>query len=98
MAGRAAMPPHRTRKRPAEMPMPEPDALRFTPPKRLKPFGVLVLLLAVCVIVAGLLDRLRASQHLAAATATEAVPTVDIVQPGMSSQRVLVLPGDIRAF
>jgi RND family efflux transporter MFP subunit len=78
--------------------MPEPDALRFTPPKRLKPFGILVLLLAVCLVAVGLLDRLRASQHLAAVTATEAVPTVDIVQPGMSSHRVLVLPGDIRAF
>jgi RND family efflux transporter MFP subunit len=78
--------------------MPKPEALRYTRPKRLKTFGVLALLLAVCVIVVGLLDRLRASQHLAAVTATEAVPTVDIVQPGMSSHRVLVLPGAIRAF
>jgi RND family efflux transporter MFP subunit len=78
--------------------MSEPDALRYTPPKRLKPFGILVLLLAICIIAVGLLDRLRASQRLAAVTTAEAVPTVNIVQPALSGHRVLVLPGDIRAF
>ena len=78
--------------------MPEPDALRYTPPKRLKLFGVVILLLAICIIAVGLLDRSRASQQLAVATAAESVPTVSIGQPGLSSQRVLVLPGDIRAF
>ncbi|HEY1855757.1 efflux RND transporter periplasmic adaptor subunit [Acidocella sp.] len=78
--------------------MPEPDALRYTPPKRLKLFGVLVLLLAICVIAFGLWDRSRASQRLVAVATAEAVPTVNIVQPALSGQRVLVLPGDIRAF
>lgn len=78
--------------------MPEPDALRYTPPKRLKLFGVVILLLAICVIAVGLLSRSRASQQLAAATTAEAVPTVNILQPSSSGQRVLVLPGDIRAF
>ena len=78
--------------------MPEPDALRYTPPKRLKLFGVVILLLAICVIAVGLLSRLHASQQLAAATTAETVPTVNIVQPSSSGQRVLVLPGNIRAF
>ncbi len=78
--------------------MSEPDALRYTPPKRLKLIGVLVLLLAICVVAVGLLDRLRASQRLAAVTATEAVATVNIVQPGLSGHRVLVLPANIQAY
>ena len=78
--------------------MPEPDALRYTPPKRLKLFGVLVLLLAICVVAFGLLARLHASQRLVAVAAAQSVPTVNIVQPGMSHQNVLVLPGEIRAF
>jgi RND family efflux transporter MFP subunit len=78
--------------------MPEPGALRYTPPKRLKLFGILALLLAVVVVAVGLLDRLGASQRLAAVTTAESVPAVNIVQPGLSSHRVLVLPGDIRSF
>jgi RND family efflux transporter MFP subunit len=78
--------------------MPEPDALRYTMPKRLKLFGAVILLLAICIVAIGLLDRSRASQRLAAATSAEAVPTVNIVQPGAIGQRVLVLPGNIRAF
>ena len=78
--------------------MPEPDALRYTKPKRLKLFGVLALLLAIGVIAVGLLDRSRASQRLAAATSGESIAAVSILQPGSSGQRVLVLPGDIRAF
>ena len=78
--------------------MPEPDALRYTPPKRLRLFGVLVLLLAICVVAFGLLERLDASQRLVAVAAAQSVPTVNIVQPGMSHQNVLVLPGEIRAF
>lgn len=78
--------------------MPEPDALRYTPPKRLKLFGIVILLLAICVVAFGLLDRSRASQQLVAVATTASVPTVNIVQPGLSGNRVLVLPGDIRAF
>jgi RND family efflux transporter MFP subunit len=77
--------------------MPEPDALRYTPPKRLKLFGIVMLMLAICVIAFGVLDRLRASQRLAA-TAAQSIPTVNIVQPAAGGQRVLVLPGEIRAF
>ena len=39
--------------------------------------------------------RVNASSRVAAA---QSVPTVNIVQPGMSHQNVLVLPGEIRAF
>lgn len=78
--------------------MSEPDALRYTPPKRLKLFGIVILLLAICIVAVGLFDRSRASQQLVAVTAADSLPTVTIVQPGLSGNRVLVLPGDIRAF
>jgi RND family efflux transporter MFP subunit len=77
--------------------MPEPDALRYTPPKWLKLLGVVMLMLAICVIAFGVTDRLRASRRLAAAAA-QSVPTVNIVQPAMGGRRVLVLPGELRAF
>ena len=78
--------------------MPEPDALRYTPPKGLKLFGVVMLIVAICVIAFGVVDRLRASQQLAVATAAASIPTVNIVQPEVGGQRALVLPGELRAF
>src|ERR1700723_2689102 len=93
-----ATPIHPTQKRLAEVLMSEPDALRYTPPKRLKLFGIVILLLAICIVAVGLFDRSRASQQLVAVTAADSLPTVTIVQPGLSGNRVLVLPGDIRAF
>ncbi|HEX3996739.1 MAG TPA: efflux RND transporter periplasmic adaptor subunit [Acetobacteraceae bacterium] len=71
--------------------------MRYTPPKWLKLLGVVMLMLAICVIAFGVTDRLRASRRLAAAAA-QSVPTVNIVQPAMGGRRVLVLPGELRAF
>src|SRR5271154_3206058 len=82
-----------------EIPMSEDDdILKYTPPKRLKLVGVIVLVAACGIVVSGIVSRERASATLAEATTAQAVPTVNLVSPSYGGVRNLVLPGDIRAF
>jgi RND family efflux transporter MFP subunit len=74
------------------------DILKYTPPKRLKLVGVIVLVAACGIVVSGIVSRERASATLAEATTAQAVPTVNLVSPSYGGVRNLVLPGDIRAF
>jgi RND family efflux transporter MFP subunit len=80
--------------------MPEDvDILRYEQPKRLKLAGIVVVCIAVFVVAYGIISRIDASQKLAAATDTAAIPTVNIISPNSGGgDSTLVLPGNIRAF
>jgi RND family efflux transporter MFP subunit len=75
-----------------------PEALRHRPQPWLKPAGVVAVGVAALVVVAGLLSRGMASQHLKAQTQADATPTVDIVLPTTDNKPdVLTLPGTVQA-
>ena len=79
--------------------MPEqPNVLRHTPPRRLKLYGVVAVVVAAVVVVAGVLSRASANQTLTTWTSDQAIPTVRVISLNGSAQGDLVLPGDVEAF
>lgn len=68
-------------------------------PPRLKRIGIAVLIVAACVVAAGITKRIRAKQALSNEAAALAVPTVAAHLPVRSAQaEPLVLPGRLEAF
>ena len=76
----------------------QPHVLRHTPPRRLKLYGVIALVVAAVVVVAGVLSRASANQTLATWTNDQAIPTVRVISLNGSATGDLVLPGDVEAF
>src|ERR1700686_4759127 len=82
-----------------EIPMSkDDDILKYTRPKRLNLAAGIVLAAAAGIVAFGIVSRDRASAGLAAATRSQAIPTVNLVSPSAGGVRNLVLPGDIPAF
>ena len=76
----------------------QPHVLRHTPPRRLKLYGVIALVVAAVVVVAGVLSRASANQTLTTWTNDQAIPTVRVISLNGSATGDLVLPGDVEAF
>jgi RND family efflux transporter MFP subunit len=73
--------------------------LRYTPPRRLKLYGIIAACIAAGVVVLGIASRLHASTEVADWTDAQAIPTVKIINLAASTeQRGLTLPGDVQAF
>jgi RND family efflux transporter MFP subunit len=77
----------------------QPEALRYTPPKRLKIVGFVAVGVAAVVVILGAVGRVEADQGLRSWTAARAVPTVKVINlSGAAASGDLVLPGDVQAF
>ena len=74
------------------------DMQRYTPPRRLKLFGIIAVIILVCIVAFGIISRSVASQRLAANSDAQSVPVVNIVKPSQSGARDLALPGQLKAF
>ncbi|MGA7712525.1 MAG: efflux RND transporter periplasmic adaptor subunit [Rhizomicrobium sp.] len=75
------------------------DVLRYTPPPRLKLFGIVAVCAAVVVVAFGLIARVFAAREAADGSSAAAVPVVKIINPsGENGRGALVLPGAIQAF
>jgi RND family efflux transporter MFP subunit len=75
------------------------NILRYTPPRRLKAIGIIVLCIAATVVALGVISRVRANQNLAHWTDSQAIPTVNVVELSDAGRTsALVLPGDVEAF
>jgi RND family efflux transporter MFP subunit len=74
----------------------------FHPPaadhSRLRRAGLIALIIVGLVVAIGLISRGLAGQRLKAATLTDAVPTVTLIQPIVNGgDQALTLPGDVQA-
>ncbi len=68
-------------------------------PRRLKLVGIVVVIAAIAAAAFGILTRDRSETQLATWTNQQAVPSVDVAHPDLSSAgQHLVLPGDVAAF
>src|SRR5689334_12240964 len=85
-----------------ERPPMQPDKdtiLRYTPPRRLKLYGIGAACVAAVIVVLGVASRLHASAEVTDWTDAQAIPTVKIINLASSTeQRGLALPGDVQAF
>jgi len=76
----------------------ESDALQHRRQGWLKPAGLTGLGVAALVVVFGLVSRGLANQHLKAWTRSEDIPTVEVINPTLSTGAdSLTLPGDVEA-
>ncbi len=77
----------------------QPDPLRYRAPKRLRLIAIIVACVFLLVLGFGLFSRLTASNRLATATSSAAIPVVSIINPKSNgAPRSLVLPGDVSAY
>jgi hypothetical protein len=84
---------------PAKPQQEEHDPLRYTPPKRLKLAGLILLCVFLAILAWGLISRLTASHQLAGNTQNAAIPVVGLINPQSNGgPRSLVLPGNVNAF
>jgi RND family efflux transporter MFP subunit len=75
------------------------NMLHYTPPRRLKTIGLVVLCIAAAIVAIGLSSRVRANHNLAQWTDAQTVPTVTVVNLADASRTSeLVLPGNVQAF
>ncbi len=69
------------------------------PPRHLKLFGIVVLILAISSAAYGIISRRAADRSLAQWTDQQAIPTVAVAHPVASAAtRTLTLPGDVQAY
>ena len=75
------------------------NMLHYTPPRRLKTIGLVVLCIAAAIVAIGLSGRVRANHNLAKWTDAQTVPTVTVVNLADASRTSeLALPGNVQAF
>jgi RND family efflux transporter MFP subunit len=75
------------------------EVLRRRPQRWLKPAGFIGACVAILIVAAGLVTRVKASQDVKAWTAEAAIPTVNLISPTtVGGDQGLVLPGNIQAF
>lgn len=73
--------------------------LDHVPPRRLRTIAIAAACVAAAVVAVGVGSRVLASQHLAARTDSEAIPTVAVITLSNAGHgNALVLPGDVEAF
>jgi multidrug efflux system membrane fusion protein len=80
--------------------MPHESVVAMHRPQRwLRPAGLVGGAVAVLIVAAGLVTRVRANQDLKAWTADQAIPTVSVISPSaVGGDQGLVLPGNVQAF
>lgn len=76
-----------------------PEMLQYTRPRWLNRAALVIFLLALAVLIAGGLSRYNASRALVTETNAASVPYVAVISPGSETgPRILVLPGNVKAF
>jgi RND family efflux transporter MFP subunit len=74
------------------------SAMRHVPVRWLKPAGLVGAAVAVLIVVAGVVTRTLAGQHLKQWATNDAIPTVSVIAPTAdNSAQTLTLPGDVQA-
>ena len=76
-----------------------PDVLRHTAPRGLKLAGIIIVVIAALVVVAGIMTRVYADQKVVSWTDDQAVQTVQVLSlRNTKNGGSLSLPGDVQAF
>jgi RND family efflux transporter MFP subunit len=74
------------------------NPLTYTPPARLRLFGIVAVLVLAIVVIAGLVSRFSASRQTDAWTRANTIPTVNVISLAGTDKGDLVLPGNVQAF